>query len=167
MANPAIAATAGTAAMDAAKKYGPDVIKKAQQYLNKSGAGKSIATLAKGSISEQAAVITALSRGGLGPDVIKRAIRELTPAESAKWDGLVNQIIIDDANASDRAAVPHASVDSELESIVRSKMIHEACGYLGITSDQLGLLVTLLRTVTHAEIERYQRDFKILGIRAR
>lgn len=168
MVAPAAVATAGSAVYDAAKKYGPEAIKKAQDYLNRSGAGASIAALAKGNTSEQAAVITALKKGGLGANVITDAMRELTPAESVKWAGLVQNLVREDANASDKGAIDHSqSGDAGLDSIVRSRMIHQICGFLNVSSDQLGMLLTFFRTARHEEIERYQRDFQILGLRAR
>lgn len=163
-----LARTAGEAALSAAKKYGPSVVQQAQQYLNNSGANASIASLAKGNNSQQAAVITALRKGGAPIEVLDGALRELTPEESVKWAGLVQSLREADARNADSSATPRStSGDPGLDSVVRSRQIHKICGALAISSNELGELLTFFRSAQHSDIERYQRDFKILGLQAR
>lgn len=164
MAIPIAVTTGGTAVLNAAKKYGPEAVKKAQEYLTRSGAGSSIANLAKGTDAEQAAAIHALSRGGLSLNTISKALNELTPEESTKWAGMVQSLRESNAQLSDKTASPRAtSGDAELDGITRSVQIHGLCCSLNVSSDLLGELLTFFRSGTHADIEKYKRNYALLG----
>lgn len=160
--------TGGTAALDAAKKYGPQAVKKAQEYLNRSGAGAAISNLAKGSDSEQAAVITALVKGGLPIETLSGALKELTAAEATKWAGLIQSMRTQEAAAGDSHVVGRTTTgDKGLDTVVRSRQIDRLCAQLNVSSDTLGELLTFFKSGTHNDIEEYQRNFKVLGLRAR
>lgn len=160
--------TGGTAALEAAKKYGPQAVKKAQEYLNRSGARDAIANLAKGSDGEQAAVITALVKGGLSIDKLSGALKELTPEEATKWAGLIQSMRSQEAQAGDAHVVGRTSTgDKGLDTVVRSRQIDRLCAQLNVSSDTLGELLTFFKSGTHNDIEEYQRNYAVLGLRAR
>lgn len=159
---------AAPAALEVAKKYAPGAIDAAKSYLKTSGAKKGIELLAKGGMAEQASVLTALHRGGLSAKTIDEAIRELTPEESVRWAGMVSAFYAAEAKSSDKAAVAHeSSGDPTLDSAVMNAQIHKICGMLGVSSDQLGFMLTCFRTIQHSDVERYIRDYRVMGLTPR
>lgn len=160
--------TAGQATARLAAQYAPQAIEAAKDYLKKGGAKKALEAMAGGTVAEQAAVIKALHNGGLPAGLIANRIRELTPEETAKYQGLIDGLQAAESNAVDAAAIARpSSGDVVLDAGVRNKEIHDLCGRLDISSETLGLLLNFVRTGTHSEIERYQRDYRLQGWRPR
>lgn len=162
------AVTAGKAALDAAKRYGPGAVRAAKDYLRSSGAMKTIDVLAKGTDAEQASVITALVKGGVDKGRLSNALRELTPAEWERYSALIESLRVREAAATDQHVVGReSSGDPVIDAGVRNKQIHRLCGALNVSSDTLGELLTFFKAGTHSDIEGYVRDYTMQGWRPR
>lgn len=161
-----VAKTVGSAALEAAKEMGPDVMKATKEYIAKSGSRLSAEKMASGSIGEQTVVMRGAINAGVPLSRIMGEFRVLTAAEQARFAGVMRALAERQASANDSAKTAAlSSGDPSLDNALTDARIINLHRITGWTSDQMGQVMDALATLKHSDLERYQRDERIRGNR--
>jgi len=170
MALPAVGAgltTLGRGVVAGVKKYTPQAIEIAREYMDRAGVKTSVETaLNSRDTNRIGVVVRGLVKGGVRLSDLSEIVSQLSESETAEIKAVIDGLRNSEYNEVDRTAIRITTGRPEIDAAIAERQIEFACNRLGMSSNQLAEIITIFHTIGPKDIETYQATRAAAGKRA-